>query len=113
MAEILLGNIKGEPGRDGENGVDGATFTPSVGSDGYLSWTNNKGLNNPAPAYVRGPQGAQGKNGSSGVYIGSDEPTEAGINVWIDPNGQGGAGLTDDIKSYIDQQLGVIENGSY
>lgn len=30
-------------------GEPGATFTPYVSEDGILSWTNNKGLVNPAP----------------------------------------------------------------
>lgn len=32
---------------DGEDGEDGATFTPSVSDDGVMSWTNDKGLENP------------------------------------------------------------------
>lgn len=32
--------------------------------------------------------GPQGDPGSSGVYIGTTEPTDPGINVWIDPNGE-------------------------
>lgn len=31
----------------GSGGNDGATFTPSVDADGNLSWTNDKGLENP------------------------------------------------------------------
>lgn len=30
-------------------GEPGATFTPYVSEDGVLSWSNNKGLENPAP----------------------------------------------------------------
>lgn len=33
----------------GTDGKDGATFTPSVSEDGTLLWTNDKGLENPAP----------------------------------------------------------------
>ena len=36
------------------NGEDGATFTPSVDSNGNLSWTNNKGLTNPATVNIKG-----------------------------------------------------------
>ena len=35
-------------GGGGGTGEDGATFTPSISDDGVLSWTNDKGLNNPA-----------------------------------------------------------------
>lgn len=33
---------------------DGATFTPSVDADGNLSWTNDKGRNNPATVNIKG-----------------------------------------------------------
>lgn len=42
----------GEPGADGapgEDGKDGVTFTPSINSEGILSWTNDGGLDNPNP----------------------------------------------------------------
>ena len=57
MAEVLLGNIKGE---------SGATFTPSVSSTGNLSWTNDKGLPNPPTVNIRGPQGPAGSGEGSG-----------------------------------------------
>jgi hypothetical protein len=48
-------------GRDGlgggnETGENGATFIPSI-SDGILSWTNDKNLENPEPVNIIGPQG--------------------------------------------------------
>ena len=60
MAEVLLGNIKGE---------SGATVTPSVSSAGNLSWTNDKGLPNPPTVNIRGPQGPAGNGGSGGESI--------------------------------------------
>lgn len=53
-------------GGGGGGGSDGATFTPSVSADGTLSWTNNKGLTNPEPVNITGPQGLQGKAGPAG-----------------------------------------------
>jgi hypothetical protein len=38
-------------------GENGATFYPSVSEDGDLSWTNNKGLENPATVNIKGPKG--------------------------------------------------------
>lgn len=35
----------------------GATFTPSVLDDGTLSWTNDKGLDNPEPVNIKGANG--------------------------------------------------------
>ena len=33
-------------------GIDGATFIPNLATDGTLSWTNDKGLENPAPVNI-------------------------------------------------------------
>lgn len=54
-------------GTAGADGEDGATFTPSVSSDGVLSWSNNKGLANPAPVNIKGADGANGTNGVDGA----------------------------------------------
>jgi hypothetical protein len=56
-------------------GADGATFVPSVNSNGDLSWTNNKGYSNPVTVNIKGPKGADGKNGAklvSQVLVGQD-----------------------------------------
>ena len=44
---------------------NGATFTPSVDKYGNISWTNNKGLENPSSQNIRGPQGIQGPQGEA------------------------------------------------
>lgn len=36
------------------NGENGATFTPHVDSNGYLSWSNDKGLKNPETVNIKG-----------------------------------------------------------
>lgn len=48
------------------NGENGATFYPSVSEDGVISWTNNRGLENPEPVSIRGPQGERGVKGETG-----------------------------------------------
>ena len=50
---------------DGE--YDGATFTPAVSTAGVLSWTNDKGLANPASVNIMGPQGPAGATGATGA----------------------------------------------
>lgn len=45
-----------------EAGADGATFTPSVSAAGDLSWTNDRGLDNPETVNIMGPAGADGKS---------------------------------------------------
>lgn len=64
------GNVQISPAGDGsqsgEDGEDGATFTPSVTAAGVLSWTNDQGLENPDPVSIMGPQGLQGEIGPQG-----------------------------------------------
>lgn len=45
---------------------NGATFTPSVDSEGNLSFTNDKGLVNPTTINIKGPQGDKGDIGPQG-----------------------------------------------
>ena len=47
-------------------GEDGATFIPSVSSDGVISWTNNKDLPNPEPVNIMGAKGDKGDKGDRG-----------------------------------------------
>ena len=51
----------------GTAGEDGATFTPTVSESGILSWTNDKGLTNPAPVNIKGERGETGESGSAGA----------------------------------------------
>lgn len=53
-------------GSKGDKGEVGYYFTPSVDSDGLLSWVNNGNLSNPDPINIKGPQGIQGLIGPQG-----------------------------------------------
>lgn len=50
----------------GAKGDPGAVFTPSVSSEGVLSWSNNGGLSNPESVSIRGPKGDKGDPGAQG-----------------------------------------------
>lgn len=56
----------------------GATFTPTVSSDGVISWTNDGGLPNPEPVDIKGPQGATGATGATGPQ-GETGPAGPGV----------------------------------
>lgn len=64
---------------------------------------------------IPGPEGKQGETGPSGVYIGTDEPTDNTINVWIDTNGEPSVNYptSAEVEQMINDAIGVIENGSY
>ena len=65
-------------GGGSDSGEDGATFTPSVSEDGTLSWTNDKGLANPSPVNIMGPEGPQGIQGIQGIKGDQGEQGVAG-----------------------------------
>lgn len=44
---------------------NGATYLPNVDAEGNISWTNNKGLENPSNQNIRGPQGVAGPQGEA------------------------------------------------
>lgn len=57
--------------------LDGATFTPSVNSAGMMSWTNDKGLENPAPFNLAREQtSAKAENGALVIVPGTDAPEQ-------------------------------------
>lgn len=85
-----------------KGGEDGATYTPDVSEEGTLSWTNNKGLINPDPVNIMGPQGPQGPKGDQGVQgeIGPQGlqgeqgvPGEQGPQGETGPQGPAGRGI--------------------
>lgn len=65
-----------------------ATFTPSVSADGTLSWTNNKGLTNPEPVNIKGPQGERGPAGADGAVGPQGPKGDTGLQG---PQGETGA----------------------
>lgn len=66
-------------------------FTPSVSSDGVLSWTNKAGLPNPASVNIKGAKGDQGLQGATGaaasIKIGSVTTGEPGTNASVTNSG--------------------------
>lgn len=78
----------------GGGGANGATFYPSVSPDGVLSWTNDRGLENPAPVNVKGEpgaQGAQGPKGETGPQGAQGPRGETGAQGAQGPRGETGA----------------------
>ena len=65
----MLLAARGGEGIQGEQGIPGYVFTPSVSSEGVVSWTNNGDLPNPEPVDITGPEGPRGPQGDSVVSI--------------------------------------------
>ena len=81
----------GGSGTAGADGEDGATFTPSVSAEGVLSWTNDKGLENPTPVNIKGADGADGADGVT-PHIGANGNWFIGeTDTGVKAQGQDGA----------------------
>ena len=57
---------QGPAGATGPKGDTGATFKPNVDGEGLLTWTNDKGLQNPSSVNIKGPRGDIGERGPQG-----------------------------------------------
>ena len=99
-------------GGTGEAGEDGGYYIPSVSETGDLSWSASKPeMPEVTTVNIKGKDGTDGK---SGVYIGTEQPTDPDTNVWINPEGTLDTYLTEsEVQALIDASLGVIENGTY
>ena len=64
------GRVEADAGQarlvQGPRGEPGAVYVPSV-TGGVLSWSNDAGLENPAPADITGPKGDKGDKGDTGA----------------------------------------------
>lgn len=109
---------QGQTGPQGPQGEPGYYFTPSVASDGLLSWTNNGNLQNPASVNIKGPQGAQGDQGPQGnpgiaatISIGTVSTGNAGSNATVTNSGTANAAILDfSIPQGIQGEQGIQGN---
>lgn len=132
---VLNGSLNVPDWIQGEKGEKGDPFT-------YEDFTQEQLEALRGPAGKDGEVGAvgpAGPAGESGVYVGSTEPTDEDVLVWINPDGEATEGLLTqeemeeyvakelenvnvDLSDYytkeetisaINEALGVIENGTY
>ena len=89
-ADIQSLELNGGTGT-GVSGEDGATFTPSIDTNGNLSWTNDKGLDNPATVNIMGPTGPQGPKGDVGATGSQGPKGDTGATGEQGPKGDTGA----------------------
>ena len=79
-------------GAKGDDGAPGVTFTPSVESNGNLSWTNDGGLENPETVNIMGAKGDKGDKGDDGKspyqaaceagYTGTEQTFNAALTLF-------------------------------
>ena len=109
-----IANIK-IPEISGENG---ATFIPTVSDEGIISWTNDKGLENPVSVNIKGPQGEQGVPGPQGEQGVPGPQGEQGVpgpqgeqGVPGEQGNDGKDGLTPFINDKGNWQIGDEDTG--
>lgn len=72
----------------------GVTFTPHISLDGVISWTNDGGLENPAPVSVKGAKGDKGETGATGATGAQGERGEKGDKGDAGEPGEAGKAAT-------------------
>lgn len=93
-----INEVAGQRAGNGSSGEDGATFFPSVSAEGVLSWTNDKGLDNPDPVELMGPQGPAGADGQPGADGADGYSPVRGTDYWTDADKA-------EIKAYVDEAI--------
>ena len=84
----------------------GATFVPRVSESGELSWSNDRGLTNPAPVIIKGEPGEQGPTGSTGSQGPAGYTPQKGTDYWT-------AADKSEMVSDVLAALPTWEGGSY
>ncbi len=123
--------IQGEPGTPGADGQDGApgadgkdgvTFTPSVDTNGDLSWSNDGGLPNPETVNLRGAQGEAATvqvgqvttlpAGSQATVTNSGTNQAAVLNFGIPTGATGAAGTNGTDGAAATIEVGEVTTGA-
>lgn len=97
IEKIVADYLEENPPVSGGVGENGATFTPALDAAGNLSWSNDKGLANPATVNIKGPQGdtgPQGLQGETGAIGPAGPQGEKGETGPKGEKGEDGTGVT-------------------
>lgn len=99
--ELLSGNIGAKT--INIKGDDGATFVPSVSTDGVISWTNDKDLPNPEPVNIKGEKGEKGDNGTTNYSELENKPQINGVELSGNKTGEE-LGLVPDLSGFATKE---------
>lgn len=89
-------------------GEDGGYYIPTVDENGILTWTPTKEtMEAVESANIKGKDGAPGKDGSNGIYVGTEEPADSEALIWINPTEGEVADYA--TKEYVDAAIASIE----
>lgn len=94
-------------------GDDGGYYIPNVDENGNLTWTpSEEDMEVVESSNIVGPTGPRG---DSAIYVGTEEPTDPSVLVWLVPTGETSDYVMTEtqVKDYIDESLEEVEDGSY
>lgn len=94
-------------------GDKGGYYIPTIDENGVITWTPTDIEMEPAEsANILGPTGP---TGSPGVYVGTEEPTDPNILVWLCPAGDVSDYVMteNEVKDFINTSLVEVEYGTY
>ena len=88
----------------------GGYYTPDVSAEGDLTWTPSREdmpevetVNIKGPQGEAGPQGEPGQKGDPGIYVGTEEPTDPTVLIWINPAGENTNPVA--TENYVQEQI--------
>lgn len=101
---------QGEPGPTPQISMNVSTGNPGTSASVSVTGTaENPVINLTVPRGDTGETGStgpKGDTGSSGVYIGTTQPTDSNINVWIDSDGE----PTEVIDDFAREEIGSLKD---
>lgn len=110
MIQLVRNNAGITLQRGALKGDDGGYYIPYVNEDGVLSWVASEDyMPEVESANIRGEEGkpgVKGDKGDSGVYVGSEAPTDDSL-IWINPEGEATEGFA--TKQYVDNAIANIK----
>lgn len=84
--ESILGGIK--EAVQAKEDIENMTVTAETLKTGEASFVRKTEVNDVVNLHFGLPAGGKGETGDTGVYVGSTEPTDEKISVWVDPDGE-------------------------
>lgn len=101
---------QGEPGPTPQISMNVSTGNPGTSASVSVTGTaENPVINLTVPRGDTGETGSigpKGDTGSSGVYIGTSQPTDSNINIWIDSDGE----PTEVIDDFAREEIGSLKD---
>ncbi len=113
IPEVKDGVLNWTPSEDYMPEVDAANVAGPNGDKGDKGDKGDQGIQGPEGPI--GSVGPEGPKGESGIYVGTEEPSDPDILVWLVPTGEvdGYVMTENEVKDFINTSLVEVEYGTY